>query len=353
MTSKTLINQIGWQVGSRLLAIFFALALLVGSPITLTTDNAHAAQETGAVKTVKAAAKTDARPGAELSEEEAIAKAQKLPKLVGKPGAGNPLPRPLEDIIASKYLSIFVYDNFPPYSYFNENKQLVGVDVEIGIKMAETLGVTPRFFIRDGDESVDDDLRNNVWKGHYVGGGVADVMMHVPVDNELRKRNTLVVIFGRYYTERMSLILDPKVVGTAETLAPFLSSKIGVELDTLSDFYLSSPSTLGGRIRSQVVRYRDFSSAMDGLKKQEVAGLMGPRGQVEAAAAATNRKFTVSSPPFPGMTIPRWHIGMAVSHQNRALGYKLGDIILALRESGELKKIFNKYGLSYYKDFLD
>lgn len=328
MQKNLMINQI-FQVTRRagflLPAVFFALSLGLFSPA------AHAAE-------------TPAKTNIQQTESG---------QLIGKPGPGSPLPRPLEDIIASKYMSIFVYDNFPPYSYFNDKKQLIGIDVEIGIKMAEKLGVTPRFFVRDGDESVDDDLRNNVWKGHYIGGGVADVMMHVPVDEELRNRNTLAVIFGRYYTERMSLILDPKVVGKAETLAPFLSSKIGVELDTLGDFYLSSPSTMGGRMRSQVIRYRDFDAAMKGLKDNEVAGLMGPRGQLEAAVKAADRPLTVSSPPFPGMTIPRWHIGMAISHQNRALGYKLGDIIIELRESGELEKIFNKFGLSYYKDFLD
>ncbi len=324
------IIQITRRAGSILPAVFFALSLIFLSAAS-------------GVASLQAA------------EANSQAEIQQTPsgQLIGKPGAGSPLPRPLEDIVASKYISIFVYENFPPYSYFNDDKQLIGVDVEIGIKLAEALGVTPRFFIRDGDESVDDDLRNNIWKGHYIGGGVADVMMHVPVDDELRARNTLTVIFGRYYTERMSLILDPAKVGKAETLAPFLSSKIGVELDTLGDFYLSSPSTLGGRMRSQVIRYRDFGAAMEGLKKNEVAGLMGPRGQLEAAVKAAKRPFTVSSPPFPGMTIPRWDIGMAVSHQNRALGYKLGDIIIELRESGELKKIFNKFGLSYYKDFLD
>lgn len=341
------------QAGFSLLAIFFALCLLIGGPASISIAQLQAAAPP-VDQSEKAEAKTkNTEHTKELSEEEKIAAATKLPKLVGKPGAGNPLPRPLEEVLESKYISIFVYENFPPYSYFNEKNELVGVDVEIGIKMAEALGVTPRFFIRDGDETVDDDLRNNVWKGHYIGGGVADVMMHVPVDDELRKRNSLVVIFGRYYTERMSLLADPEIVGKSGTLAPFLSKKIGVELDTLGDYYLSSPSTLGGRLRSQVIRYRDFSAAIDGLKNKEVAGLMGPRGQLEAAAENAHRKFFVSSPPFPGMTIPRWDIGLAVSHQNRALGYRLGDIILELRKNGELNKIFNKYGLSYYKDFLD
>jgi hypothetical protein len=39
------------------------------------------------------------------------------------------------------------------------------------------------------DEEVGDDLRNMVWKGHYLGYGPADVMLHVPVDNRLMNDN--------------------------------------------------------------------------------------------------------------------------------------------------------------------
>ncbi len=44
---------------------------------------------------------------------------------------------------------------------------------------------------------------------------------------------------------------------------------------------------------------------------------------------------------------------MAVKEDSRDLAYKLGDLIIELREAGELKAIFAKYGLTYYKDFLD
>lgn len=261
--------------------------------------------------------------------------------------------RPLDEVIKTNYLRVFVYEDFIPFSYMGEGKKMTGIDVEIAQILADKLGVDLRLFVRQADETVDDDLRNNVWKGHYIGGGVADVMLHVPVDEELRKRNDLTVIFGRYYTERMALLSDPEKVGTSETLAPFLGAKIGVELDTLADFYLSSPETLGGRIRNNVVRYKEFTKAMEAINAGEVSGLMGPRGQLEAAIFGSEKKLLVSSPPFPGMSIPRWDIGMAVKEDSRDLGYKLGDIILEMRKSGELEKIFQKYGLSYYKDFLD
>lgn len=267
--------------------------------------------------------------------------------------AGKASARPLDDVLESKYIRIFVYENFPPYSYMDENKKMVGVDVEIAKRLAEMLGVRLDLFVRGADETVDDDLRNNVWKGHYIDSRIADVMMHVPVDDELRRRNQLTVITGRYYTERMALLSDPEKVGRSETLAPFLGAKIGVELDTLADFYLSSPTTLGGRLRANAVRYKDFANAMKGLRAGEVEGLMGPRGQLEASVKGLKKEYLISSPPFPGMSKPQWDIGVAINHDSRDLAYEIGDKLLELRKSGELKKIFNKYGLSYYKDFLD
>ena len=271
-------------------------------------------------------------------------------------GSSQLAARPLDDVIKSKYLRVFVYDNYPPYSFNGADGKLTGIDVEIGRKLAEALKVDIRFFVRDGDENVDDDLRNNVWKGHYLGGGVADVMLHVPFDKELAIRNNLVVLFGRYYTARMGLLTDPEKVGKSQTLAPFRYEKIGVEVDSLADFYLSSPSTFGGSLRSKVVRYRDFNGVMKGLQRGEVAGLMGPRGQLEAAvktsSAITGKHYLVASPPFRGMSKPLWQIGMAVKHDSRDLGYKLGDVIERLRRSGELKAIFARYGLDYYAEFM-
>jgi len=92
---------------------------------------------------------------------------------------------------------------------------------------------------------------------------------------------------------------------------------------------------------------------MKGLRAGEVAGLIGPRGQLEAAVKGSGKEYLVSSPPFPGMSKPQWDIGVAINHDSRDLAYEIGDKLLELRESGEMKKIFNKYGLSYYKDFLD
>jgi hypothetical protein len=39
-------------------------------------------------------------------------------------------------------------------------------------------------------ENMDDDLRNMVWRGHYLGFGPADVLLHVPVDAPLMRKSS-------------------------------------------------------------------------------------------------------------------------------------------------------------------
>ncbi|HNM21761.1 MAG TPA: ABC transporter substrate-binding protein, partial [Rhodocyclaceae bacterium] len=81
-------------------------------------------------------------------------------------------------------LRIAVYNDFPPYS-----ANAKGIDAEVGRALAEKLGLTAEVVGFNADEDMSDDLRNMVWKGHYLGTQPADVMMHVPVDEHLAKQN--------------------------------------------------------------------------------------------------------------------------------------------------------------------
>lgn len=258
--------------------------------------------------------------------------------------------RPLDDVVETGYLRIAVYREFEPFAFENED-DLKGIDVEIGKAMAASLKVEPRFMLLMADENVDDDLRNAVWKGALLGGGVADVMLHVPVDPEVQLRNNLVVIFGRYYTEEMAVAANMSAVRNVETLQPFLDEKIGAEVDTLADFYIAT--AFGGRLRSNLVHYITFAKAAEGLKKREVAGLMGPKSQIEWAASEIGPPIEVVRPSMPGLMITHWDIGAAVKHDSRDLGYALGDVITELRESGKMSEIFEKYGVKYNARFID
>ena len=97
-------------------------------------------------------------------------------------------------------LVVGLYEDMPPFHVKGQ-----GIDAELGQALAEALGVKFSPLPFKADENMNDDLRNMVWKGHYLGYGPADVLMHVPVDRPLIEATPQARIFGPYYRERVML----------------------------------------------------------------------------------------------------------------------------------------------------
>lgn len=251
--------------------------------------------------------------------------------------------RPLDQVTASGFVDISVYKDFAPYAY-EENGELKGLDVEIGRALAAEMKLEPRFMVRMAGETVDDDLRSNVWRGDIVEKVRADVMMHVPVDKELAHRNELVMICCGYYLETVALVVDPREV-TVESLAVFRSKKVAVELDSVADFFLSG--AYKGQLMHNVVRGRVFMDAARLYWSGETAAFMGPRAQAEWIASKTERPSKLSEPPLHGLYRSKWPIGLAVRTDSRDLGYALEEAMERLKESGRLAAIFQRYGVTY------
>lgn len=249
-----------------------------------------------------------------------------------------------DDIQDRGVISVAVYRDFAPFSY-RENGQAKGVDVEIAQVIANGLGVRLDLFELSADENVDDDLRNAIWKGHYLDRKKADIMLHVPYDNELARRNDLVVLFAPYYREDMVVARDIKKLGKDATLGHFRYEKIAVELDSLADIYLSA--AFGGSVRNNVLHFPTIQEAADQAIAQKAFGLMGPRSVVEAALGAHIAQYDIGKIPTPGLSRESWLLGLAVKNDYRQLGYAVGDIIAAMVMDGRMKALFEKYGLTY------
>jgi ABC-type amino acid transport substrate-binding protein len=248
----------------------------------------------------------------------------------------------LDDIIDRGFVEIGVYDDFPPYSW-TENGVLRGVDVEIGRLIAQSIGVEARFVSFGADESVDSDLRNNVWKGHYIGEKVVNVMMRVPYNRELALRNEMVVLTGQYQNEKIIIAYDQAFYEDSKPVpAYFRYDKVGVENDSIADFYLSGIGN--GIMVPNIVRYRTPALAMDALRAGEVRAVMGARAQMEWGAGDA---IAVHEPSLTGLSVGEWTIGTAVRMNWRALGYAVDDAIRAAAEDGRLKQIYANYGLTW------
>jgi len=250
----------------------------------------------------------------------------------------------LDKVKEKGVLEIAVYDALPPFSYREKGKS-VGLDIDIGKALAQVLGVNASIRMVGADENMEDDLRNNVWKGHYLGGGVADLMLHVPYDADFGKRNDRVRLIAPYYREQIVIAVDSKYDQKDSPLDLFTREKVGVELDTLSDFYLLS--SYQGKIRPNVVHFRNIQEATAALRKGEIAGVMGPRSEIEKGLAGNTASFRVGPVQLPGLRQSGWDLGAAVKETNSELAMALENAMNQLRISGEIEKIFDQHGITY------
>ena len=240
-------------------------------------------------------------------------------------------------------LKVAVYNDFPPYSDAGK-----GIDVELGRALAARLGLQAEIIGFMAGEDMGDDLRNMVWKGHYLRGDPADVMLRVPVDPLFAKEHAQARIFGAYQQEVMGMARVasriPSPNGSAAVaLEVFTREKIGVEGDTLADAFLGS--VLQGRLRSNVSHFRSLGEAVAALKDERVAAVMAPLSELEGALAGETR-FAVEEARLGELNPRRWAIGMAVKADSGDLATALTDALAALQKDGTVAAIFKRHGVT-------
>ena len=251
----------------------------------------------------------------------------------------------LDEIRAKGRLKVAVYEDFAPFSAARDGR-LAGIDCDIARLLAEKLGLRLELSSVQAGETVEDDLRNHIWRGGVVDRSVANLMLHVPYSRELEIRSELSVLVQPYYTEAFVVACDPARLESEASLAALAGSTIGVELDSLPAFHLGS--TLGGRLRGSLVHYRRPEDGLDALLRGEITAFMGLRSQVEARLGSERERFDLGSIPLTGLTGASWAVGAAVRENARDLGYAAGDILAGAVRDGTMAAIFAVHGISYH-----
>ncbi len=251
----------------------------------------------------------------------------------------------LDEVRERGVLRIAVYNDYQPFS-FKQKSRISGVDVDIAEAIGKLLGVPVSLMPFTADESVGDDLRNMVWKGHYLGSGTADIMMHVPVDPVLAADNDRVQIFAPYFRERIAVVYDGKVIEQLSGLNTFRTHKVGVELDTLADHYLTS--IYGGALRGNVAHYMSADEAVAAMRRGEVNAVMGPLSHVEGVLSGKDAdRFRTAQMSLEGVAVSYWDVGVAVRSGKEEFAKTVSTVMESLRRDGTIENIFKQHGLSY------
>ena len=250
-------------------------------------------------------------------------------------------PSALAKIKARGRLVVAIYNDMPPFHMAGK-----GIDVELARLLAKSMGLELSLLPFNADENMNDDLRNLVWRGHYLGFGPADVLLHVPVDRPLMQGNPRVEIFAPYFRERIMIARNLQQVPVMESLAAFAGKKIAVPGQSLAGWLLIGADS--GAYREQLITsWKDGAAAAQALVKGEVAAAAGMASELESVLGKDSR-FAIGPLPLPRMR-EGWVVGMAVKKEARDLAEALQATTNALVASGEMNQLFAAGGVSWRK----
>jgi ABC-type amino acid transport substrate-binding protein len=252
---------------------------------------------------------------------------------------------PMEKIKARGVLKVAVYKDNAPYSDGSAS-EMRGIDVDLAKALAQKLNLQLALLPFDAGENMNDDLRNMVWKGHYLGYGPADVMMHVPVDRYLMNENKQVLIFGAYTREHLVVMHKKSTLPDVANPEDLQGRSIAVEKG--SGAASAMMGYRGGLVRDKVTIFKDGVDAARATLAGQADVAYVSRAQAESAmhAAGVQSDWVLSSLTLPGVMPAGWPLGVAVKADNKALATAIDDAMNSLRQSGELLSLFKAHGLT-------
>jgi len=247
---------------------------------------------------------------------------------------------PLSKIKERGTLVVGLYKDMPPFHVDG-----AGIDVEFAQALAGTLGLKMTALPFPADDNVNDDLRNMVWKGHYLGYGPADVLLHVPVDRPLMEANPQVSIFAPYWRERVAIARLRERVPALESLGQLAGLPVAVPGQSLAGWLLIGAE--GGALREQLrTQWRDGAEAAQALQRGEVPVAAGLLSELQSVLRGDAR-FVVEPLPSPRAPREGWAVGMAVKRDATELAQALQAALDGLARSGRLAEIFGRGNLGW------
>lgn len=247
--------------------------------------------------------------------------------------AGTARAGALERIRARGTLSVAIYQDMPPFHVAGE-----GIDIELARALAGALDVKLSLLPFLADENMGDDLRNMVWRGHYLGFGPADVLLHVPVDRPLMDETPQALIFAPYYRERVVLARRLDRLPQLDTLSALGDAKVAVSGKTLAGWLMIGADN--GAYRDQLdTQPKDGAEAARALQRGEVAAAAGLASEIESVLRGDAR-FAIAPLPSPRLQRNGWAVGMAVKKDATDLAQALQAGVNALVQGGRLRTMF-------------
>jgi ABC-type amino acid transport substrate-binding protein len=261
----------------------------------------------------------------------ALAGAAMLPS-VGRAEGGS-----LARIRERGSLMVGLYQEMPP---FHANGR--GIDVELGRALAQAMGLKFSPLPFQAGENMNDDLRNMVWKGHYLGWGPADVLLHVPVERALMQANPQVLVLAPYYRERVVLAVQREQLGRIENLSELEGHPVAVAGQSMAGWMMAGALTSGLR-----TTFADGVSAAQALRDGQAHAAAGLASELESVLGG-DKRFELQPLPSPRVPPAGWAVGCAIRQDAAELAVTLQEAMQTLQASGRLQALFAEQRVGWH-----
>jgi ABC-type amino acid transport substrate-binding protein len=234
-------------------------------------------------------------------------------------------------------VKVAVYNEFAPFSDHG-----AGIDIDLAEALAKKLKLRLTLLPFPAGENLGDDLRNMVWKGHYLGYGPAHVLRHVPVDTRRMAENAKVRIFAPYHVEAVRLVRSAQAIPAFDSIDALAGKRVGVEQISIAAMVLLGEGN--GRFRDDVRIFPTAAAALQELKAGRLDAVLANRSEIEAVFQG-DPAFPLEQATFQRLPRNGWAVGMAVRKDDEDVARLLQAAVIEMRASGELQAIFAKHGV--------
>ena len=210
---------------------------------------------------------------------------------------------------------------FPPYEYY-EGQDIVGIDVEIMAAIANKMGC---------DFKVEDMEFDSIINA--VDSGKADVGLAGMTVTEDRLKN---VDFSDTYTTSKQVIIVPEN-STIASPDDLNNAKIGVQLGTTGDIYISEDIENGVYTGSSVEQYNSGMEAVLSLMQGKIDAVIIDE-QPAKVFVEKNEGLKILDTEYV-----EEEYAIAIKKGNTELLDQVNATLAELKESGELQEIIDKY----------
>ena len=241
----------------------------------------------------------------------------------------------LDKVRARGTLAVALYQDMPPFNVGGK-----GIDIDLAQALADALSLKLTLMPFNADENMNDDLRNMVWRGHYLGFGPADVLLHVPVDKPLMDATPQVNIFAPYYRERVAMARNLALLPRLETLSQLGTAQVAVPGQSLAGWLLIGAD--GGAYKHQLTtQWKDGAQAAAALLRGEVPVAAGMASELQSVLRGDPR-FAIDALPSPRAPRDGWAVGLAVKRDSTDLAKALQAAMNGLMASGQVATLFER-----------